>query len=199
MAVTEKRLKQKEQVRDSILEAAKTIILKEGWQSVSIRKIADAISYSLPVVYNHFESKDAILEEFVKQGFAMLSKVMDSTKSKSLNPAAQLTAMASAYFQFAFEQREYYQMMFGLGMPSCERVNQIAEIGNFSKIVVDSIHKLSGTPDIDEQIILKFHTFWSILHGLSSINMVNMTATPNEMQQRVLQDAVQGFIKNINN
>lgn len=199
MAVTERRLKQKEELRNSILAAAKTIILKEGWQSVSIRKIADAINYSLPVVYNHFESKDAILEEFVKQGFDMLSEVMMNAKRRSQEPAEQLTNMAISYFQFAFEQREYYQMMFGLGMPGCDRASQISEIGNFSKILISSIQQLNESSEVTEKTMLKFHTFWSILHGLSSINMVSMTATPNEMQQRVLQDAVQGFIQNINN
>ncbi|RZJ79118.1 MAG: TetR/AcrR family transcriptional regulator [Flavobacterium sp.] len=197
MAISEKRLRQKEQLKDSILEAAKSIILKEGWQSVSIRKIADAINYSLPVVYNHFESKDAILEEFVKQGFDLLSETVLAAKGKLLQPEEQLNEMAIAYFKFAFEQREYYQMMFGLGMPSCERVNQITEIGNFSKILIDTIKNLGKFSDTNELILLKFHTLWSILHGLSSINMVSMTATPNEMQQRVLQDAIKGFIKNI--
>ena len=196
---TERSLKQKEVVREAILEAAKTIVLKEGWQAVSIRKIADAIGYSLPVVYNHFENKDAILEEFVKQGFEMLGKTMATAKGKSKDPAQQLTDMAIAYFEFAFLQREYYQMMFGLGMPSCERVIQIPEIGNYAAIVVSTIQVLSNAQQVEEKTILKYHTFWSILHGLSSINMVNMTATPNEMQQRVLLDAVQGFIKNINN
>ncbi|TKC01744.1 TetR/AcrR family transcriptional regulator [Pedobacter cryotolerans] len=198
MAISEKRLRQKEQLRDSILEAAKSIILKEGWQSVSMRKIADAINYSLPVVYNHFESKDAILEEFVRQGFDLLSETVLAAKGKLLQPEEQLNEMAIAYFKFAFEQREYYQMMFGLGMPSCERVKQITEIGNFSNILIDTIKNLGNFSDTNELILLKFHTLWSILHGLSSINMVSMTATPNEMQQRVLQDAIKGFIKNIN-
>lgn len=198
MATTERRLKQKEAVRDSILEAAKNIVLKEGWQAVSIRKIADAIAYSLPVVYNHFESKDAILEEFVKQGFDMLSQEMLKAKAQSQDSAKQLTDMAIAYFEFAFNQREYYQMMFGLGMPSCERVSQISEIANFSGILIATLQSLSNTQQIEEKTILKFHTFWSILHGLSSINMVNMTATPDAMQQRVLLDAVQGFVKNVN-
>jgi len=196
---TERSIKQKEAVRASILEAAKAIVLNEGWQAVSIRKIADAIGYSLPVVYNHFESKDAILEEFVKQGFEMLSNVMLTTKVGEIEPKQQLIAMANAYFNFAFNQREYYQMMFGLGMPSCERVNQINEIGKFGSILVNTIQNLSNAEAVTEHTILKFHTLWSILHGLSSINMVNMTATPDEMQQRVLLDAVQGFIHNINN
>lgn len=196
---TERSIKQKATVREAILEAAKTIVLKEGWQTVSIRKIADAIGYSLPVVYNHFENKDAILEEFVKQGFDMLSEVMLNTKVQYITPNEQLTHMAIAYFEFAFTQREYYQMMFGLGMPSCERVNQINEIGKFSSILINTIQALRTTEIVEENTILKFHTFWSILHGLSSINMVNITATPTEMQQRVLLDAVKGFIQNINN
>jgi AcrR family transcriptional regulator len=196
---TARSIQQKEAVREAILNAAKCIIVKEGWQAVSIRKIADAIGYSLPVVYNHFENKDAILEEFVKQGFDMLSEVMLVTKTQYAASTQQLTHMAIAYFEFAFAQREYYQMMFGLGMPSCERVHQITEIAKFSSILIETIQELSNDLVVNEVTKLKFHTFWSILHGLSSINMVNMTATPNEMQQRVLLDAVQGFIQNINN
>lgn len=128
----------------------------------------------------------------------MLSKEMSKAKAQSTEPAQQLTDMAIAYFGFAFLQREYYQMMFGLGMPSCERVSQIPEIGQYASIVLSTIQALANSPSIGQKTMLKYHTFWSILHGLSSINMVNMTATPDEMQQQVLLDAVQGFIKNIN-
>lgn len=197
--VSAKRLKQKEEVRDAILEVARTIVLREGWQAVSIRKIADAIGFSLPVVYTHFESKDAILEEFVKLGFEMLNEEIAAAKGKSLQADQQLTAMADTYFQFAFAKREYYQMMFGLGMPSCERAKEISEIGEFAEMIIDTIQHIDPPIDNEEKIRLKFHTFWSILHGLTAINMSNMTATPNEMQQLVLQDAVKGFIKNINN
>ncbi|MGF1922969.1 MAG: TetR/AcrR family transcriptional regulator [Bacteroidia bacterium] len=196
---TERRLKQKEEVRDSILNSTRQIVLAEGWQAVSIRKIADAIGYSLPVVYTHFESKDAILEEFVKLGFSMLTDTIQQAKSNASTPEQQLTDMALAYFDFAFAKREYYQMMFGLGMPSCERAQQISEIGNFSSLVIDTIQHIHPPISDAGKVRLKFHTYWSILHGLTAINMMNMTATPDEMQQLVLQDAVQGFIKNLNN
>lgn len=198
MAVTERRLKQREQQKDSILEAARSIMLKEGWPAVSIRKIADAIGYSLPVVYNHFESKDAILEDFIRHGFAMLGDEALKAKAITIDPAQQLQAIAHTYFQFAFAQREYYQIMFGLGVPNCERAREIVEIGRFGSIIIPIIQELQGGQTTD-RTILKFHTFWSILHGLSSINMVNLTATPNDLQQQVLQDAIEGFIGNINN
>lgn len=198
MAVTERRLKQREQQKDSILEAARSIMLREGWSAVSIRKIADAIGYSLPIVYNHFENKDAILEDFIRHGFTLLSEEALAAKATATDPALQLKAIAKAYFGFAFSQREYYQIMFGLGVPNCDRAQEIAEIGRFGSIIIATIQQLqNGGPNT--QTILKFHTFWSILHGLSSINMVNLTATPDDMQQQVLQDAVQGFILNINN
>lgn len=197
MSVKNDRQKQKELTKNAILQVAEQIVLQEGWQAVSIRKIADAIGYSLPVVYNHFESKDAIQEEFVKQGFNMLAMAMQSTKNKHLNPEQQLTQMALTYFEFAFSNAAYYKMMFGLGIPSCQKAKEIEEIGNFSSIVIHVIGSLMDETD-EQRKLLKFHTLWSILHGLTSINMVNLTAAPNEMQQQILLDAIQGFIKNIN-
>lgn len=197
--VTDKRAKQRAETRASILDAARAIVLSEGWQAVSIRKIAEAIGYSLPVVYNHFESKDAILEEFVKLGFGMLNEAIANAKCDVQQPEQQLSEMAVAYFDFAFSKSEYYQMMFGLGMPSCEHAEEIPEIGQFAKLVIDTIQQIHPPLRSMYQVKLKFHTFWSILHGLMAINMMNMTATPREMQLLVMQDAVQGFIKNINN
>lgn len=199
MAVSVRREAQKKAIREAILVASRNIVTNEGWQAVSIRKIADAIGYSLPVVYDYFKSKDAILEEFVKNGFAMLTEEITFAKDKLTEPTAQLEAIGDAYFNFAFKHSEYYQMMFGLGMPTCEMVREVEEIGNFSGTVISTMQKMMTPPVIKEQTILKFHTFWSILHGLTSINMVNVAATPNRLQQQVLQDAIQGFIKNINN
>lgn len=192
-----RRLKQKEEVREAILEAARGIVQAEGWQAVSIRKIADAIGYSLPVVYTHFENKDAILEEFIKIGFCSLNAELLKAKKADHTPEEQLAVLADAYFKFAFTQREYYQMMFGLGMPSCDRVAEISEIAAFSELIFGCLNEIKPalSPDL---IYLKFQTFWSIVHGLSAINLSNMSTTPNERQQLVLKDAIQGFIKNIN-
>ncbi len=197
MLVKNDRQKHKELTKKAILDVAEEIVLREGWQAVSIRKIAEAIGYSLPVVYNHFESKDAIQEEFVKQGFNMLAMAMQSTKEKHTDPEQQLTQMALSYFEFAFSNAAYYKMMFGLGIPSCQKAREIAEIGKFSCTLISTIGSLMEV-DNEQRKLLKFHTLWSILHGLTSISMFNITAAPNEMQQQILLDAVQGFIININ-
>jgi len=198
MLVKNDRQKQKELTKNAILQVAEEIVLKEGWQAVSIRKIAEAIGYSLPVVYNHFESKDAIQEEFVKSGFNMLAAAMQGTLEKYSEPEQQLTQMSLTYYDFAFSNSAYYKMMFGLGIPSCQKAKEIEEICKFSGNIIKVISSLMVEAS-DQRKYLKFHTLWSILHGLTSINMVNLTAAPDEMQQQILLDAIQGFIKNINN
>src|SRR5260221_4959878 len=116
MGIIERRLRQKEEVRSKIITTAWQMVKEDGWQSLSIRKIADAIEYSVPVVYDHFENKEAILLEFGKQGFELLIKKLQQAKKRSGDPAEQLTLIADAYWNFAFKNQEYYQLMFGLGI-----------------------------------------------------------------------------------
>ncbi len=115
-ARVECKQKHKDEVKTSILQAAWQLVKAEGWQALSIRKMADAIEYSVPVIYSHFENKEAILLEFTKEGFALLSYKLQEAKDTHQQPDHQLEAMAAAYWDFAFEHKEYYQLMFGLGM-----------------------------------------------------------------------------------
>ena len=77
MGLSERKIKHREEVRASILEAAREVVLKEGWQALSIRKIAEAIDYSVPVIYDHFINKEALLLEFVTQGFGLLNRKLE--------------------------------------------------------------------------------------------------------------------------
>ncbi|MGV3505163.1 MAG: TetR/AcrR family transcriptional regulator [Adhaeribacter sp.] len=198
MGIAERKLRHKEEVRCSILRAAWSLVLAEGWQALSIRKIADAIEYSVPVIYSHFESKEAILQEFLGEGFRLLNQELQTALQSSSQPARQLEALAQAYWAFAFHHKEYYQLMYGLGMPTCETVRQVPELGRFSEVLQTPLRQmLTQSGQSDANLLLKFHTFWSMLHGLVSINMVNRTACPHELHQGVLQDAVRGFIKNM--
>src|SRR5689334_6761705 len=117
MGIAERKIRQKEEVRSSILRAAWQLVEKEGWQALSIRKIAEAIEYSVPVIYDHFENKEAILLEFTKRGFQLLNEDLLKAKELFANPEQQVEAMAYAYWKFAFTNKEYYQLMYGLGMP----------------------------------------------------------------------------------
>jgi AcrR family transcriptional regulator len=198
MGIVERRTRQKEEVRASILHAAWALVLAEGWQSLSIRKIADAIEYSVPVIYDHFENKEAILLEFTKDGFNSLAEKVRETKAKYIMATEQLEAIAFAYWDFAFDNKEYYQIMFGLGIPSCDVAKKTPELAAFGEIIMDIIKEITGAASkLDANVFLKFQTFWSTLHGLVSINMMGQSSSPVEMNKMILRDAMYGFIKGV--
>ncbi len=198
MGIAERKSRQKEEVRCSILKASWQLVLDDGWQALSIRKIADAIEYSVPVIYDHFENKEAILLEFTRRGFQLLNEELIKARDAHKKPELQLEAIAYAYWNFAFKNKEYYQLMYGLGMPSCETVKKIDELNTFTELLLDIVKQLIGKsnhPAVDP--FLKMHTFWSMLHGLISINMLGKENSRDEMNARILKDFITGFISGI--
>jgi AcrR family transcriptional regulator len=198
MGIVERKIRQKEEVRSSILKAAWRLVEKEGWQALSIRKIAEAIEYSAPVIYDHFQNKEAILLEFTREGFRILNERLEKARSQFTDPARQLEAMAFAYWHFAFENQEYYQLMYGLGMPGCEMVQEIAELKTFTELIMASLREMiSNSNNTQADPYLKFRTFWSMIHGLISINMMGKRSSINELNTMVLNDFMIGFLAGI--
>ena len=162
MGTTERKQRQKEQVHQGILKAAWNLVKEEGWQGLSIRKIADAIEYSVPVVYDHFENKEAILATFTRQGFTLLNEGIINARIKHPQPVDQLKAVGRAYWDFAFTNKEYYQLMYGMGMPGCEAVDRMPEVKTFTRLLSETIALLGG----DDKEMTKMKSLWSTLHGL---------------------------------
>jgi AcrR family transcriptional regulator len=202
MGITDRKQRQKEEVRASILETAWEMIVTEGWSSFSIRKVADAIEYSVPVIYSHFENKDAILLEFNRKGFQLLAEALAEAKAAKEQPADQLRAMGRAYWDFAFANKEYYQLMFGLGIPTCDIAKRIPALADLMKVITDSLVAMvepGKKPGFDPW--LKYQSYWSMLHGLVSINLVRPGGTEagghTLLPIKVLDDVMCSFIRGI--
>ena len=197
MGLSERKIKHRQEVRASILEAAQDVVLKEGWEALSIRKIAEAIDYSVPVIYDHFINKDALLLEFVKQGFGLLNTELERATESIDDPEMQIRAIGNAYLKFAADHKEYYRLMFGLGIPSCESVKEIAELNNFVHIVIEPISiliKQNTRKQMEERI--KFKSFWAALHGLISIDIMDITVRKST-NKNVLEDFFESFLAGI--
>jgi AcrR family transcriptional regulator len=195
MGIQERKIRQKQQIKDSILDASWQLVKCDGWQALSIRKIAEAIEYSVPVIYDHFQNKEAILLEFTKTGFRLLNEALKTAADRNELPAEKIRLMAFTYWEFAFAHKEYYQLMYGLGMPGCETVRQIEELKTFTSLILEPIKKLIASGNCPEtDPYLKLHTFWSMLHGLISINMMSKEVKEEEMNQLILKDFVNSFV-----
>ena len=199
MASKDRILRLKEETRINILDAALQIVKEEGWQALSMRKIADVIEYTAPIIYEYFSNKEAILLELNRKGFLILANDLREAKSKHRLPAKQLEAMWEAYWNFAFANKELYQGMFGVTTNcSCEMVNSLPEADLPWDIITEVIGELMGITDMESEIICtKYYTLWSVVHGLVSINLLSRGFS-DDINRQVLKDAIGGIIRTIN-
>ena len=196
MASKERIQRLKEETRVNILDASFKIVKEEGWQALSMRKIADEIEYTAPIIYEYFANKEAILAELNKKGYVLLLKKMEAAKSKHQLPEEQLEAMWMAYWNFAFAEKELYQLMFGVSMNCC-MAQKSPEVEAPSKLVNDVIRQLmKNSNPSDDEICMRYFTFWSVVHGLVSINLVNR-GTSDKINKLILKNAITGIIKSI--
>jgi len=118
MSHVERRQKEKEEIKLRILDAARKIAAKEGWHSLTIRKIAEEIEYTPPIVYEHFENKEDLIREIVDAGFNMLSKEFAAARESETDSKNLIKVLSLIHWDFAFSNVELYQLMFSLERPT---------------------------------------------------------------------------------
>lgn len=195
MASKERIQRQKQETREKILTAALRIVKEEGWQALSLRKIADAIEYTAPIIYEYFTNKEAILMELTRQGFALLCEKLCQALDRHEEPAAQMEAMWMAYWDFAFAEKEYYQVMYGVETNCCSVKKEYPEVrlpGELFEAVTRRLMK-DRNPTSDE-VCRWYYTYWSVVHGLVSINIVQKGAT-DQMNNDILKTTITGITR----
>jgi len=198
MASKDRILRMKDDNRKSILMASLDIVKEEGWQALSMRKIADKIEYTAPMIYEYFANKEAIVFELTRKGFIILSRDMKAAKEQHDTPEGQLEAMWLAYWNFAFAYKELYQVMFGVQTNCvCAMMDKLPEAEEPWDLVTASIGELMGIEDMEAGVICtKYYTFWSVVHGLISINILSRGSS-DDINRQVLMDAITGIIRSI--
>jgi len=200
MGSKERILRLKEETRTKILDAALDIVQNEGWQALSMRKIADQIEYTAPIIYEYFSNKEGILLELTRRGYLILAKDIKEARDAHESPADKMEAMWIAYWNFAFKYKEFYQLMYGVDMVCCTVKKSLNEAETVSNLLGDAIEALfEKKPVTENDICMKYYTYWSIIHGLISINLVRPNGrTTDAINQQILRDAIKGITLSIN-
>jgi hypothetical protein len=132
-------------------------------------------------------------------GFVKLAKQMELAKAGMADPAAQLEAMWLAYWNFAFAEKEMYQVMYGVQTNCCVNQTPCADMKAPAALLLEKITEIVPAEKRTKAYIdTKYYTFWSVVHGLVSINMTRQL-TSEEINKQVLKDAIGGIINSIKN
>ena len=111
MGITERREREKEEIRKKILDAARELFATEGYERVTMRKVADAIEYSPTTIYHHFEDKDDLVRALCLADFAELLAAMQHAPAPD-DPVEAIRQLGRAYVAFAVRNPNQYRFMF---------------------------------------------------------------------------------------
>jgi len=111
MGTKERQDRERQAVTASILDAARDLFIAEGYQSVSIRKIAERIEYSPAAIYSYYASKDDIFLALAAEGFHRLDDKVQAAMSTG-DPLENVRGCWWAFYEFSQEQPAYFQLMF---------------------------------------------------------------------------------------
>lgn len=178
MGIKERREREKAEIREKILDAARELFVSEGYEAVSMRKIAEKIEYSPTAIYLHFKDKEAVMRELCETDFYTLAQDFQEI-GRIADPVERLLALGAAYARFALSHPNHYRLMFMTPHPHHhEDEESLIEKGNpeedayaFLKwTIADAVAAgriRPGLADVD----LLAQTFWAGMHGVVSLQI----------------------------
>ncbi len=147
--------------KDRIIAAAREIAEVDGWSAVTVRRLADAIGFSQPVLYGHFpDGRDGIVRAVALDGFARMAALLGSPPSAPAGGPARLRQVAENYLEFARTNVAVYEAMFSL--PTDLAFATPAAPAD----LLAGFGALAAVAGGDEA---RAETLWSALHGLADL------------------------------
>lgn len=195
MGIKERRERQRRALRGGILSAAREIASEEGWGAVTIRKIAGRIEYSPPMLYGYFDSKEDILLELVRIGYAGQLEAIERARDAARDPEEALIEMSRAWSRYAFEAPDLYQVMYGLGgvsFPVTELQREGERIADEIAQVLEQLLAKNGKEA--EDVWGKVTLAWATLHGLIALTMAGRIPGGYEETERLVDQATRDYL-----
>jgi AcrR family transcriptional regulator len=109
---SERRQRQKLELRHSILQAAGELFLEHGYENFSLRQVAERIGYSATTIYLYFQNKDDLLLAVVQDGFESFDRGVQAAAAATTDPLRRIEALGRAYISFWLENPALYRLMF---------------------------------------------------------------------------------------
>ena len=160
-------------LRRVILDSTRHLLVQDGYKSLSMRKIAQAIGYSATSIYLHFENKDALIHTLIEEGMDLLLESIKVAEAVHPgDPLARLEAMCRRFVEFGLENPEYYEVMFMLHPELMERYpaeKYRRARRNLDVIAATLADGVAQDLFAVNNVRVAASTIWSALHGAVSL------------------------------
>ncbi len=171
-----------DRVKDSILTSALDIIVEEGYDGFTMRKLGRRLGWAAKTIYNYFSSKEEIYLRLLMKGFEILNNSADETIDGVTDPREKLRRLSANYIQFGLKNTQYYDLMFSWDVPKyLSYANTILEpIAREEKetalyyisLAEEALSEILSEKKAADKEEVAFHLvrMWSELHGFVSLH-----------------------------
>ena len=174
----ERRQREKQEVRERILEAARELFVAQGYEAVTMRQIAHKIEYTPTAIYFHFKDKEHLISELCAIDFLKMARTFNHL-SGIKDPAERLCRMAIEYMEFGLKHPNHYRLLFMTPHPHIppedivliRRGNPAEDAYAFLRAnIIECIAAGKFRPEYrDPEIVAQ--VLWSSIHGVTSLHI----------------------------
>ena len=174
MGTRQRRDREAKRRRQSILDAAKDVFFKHGYAAATIPMVAAAAELAPGTLYLYFPSKDALYAELLAEGYETLHRRLAASVQPDAAPRRQAEALIDAFFQFARENPEYFDIVFFVlqreganreGRLDAAQIQRLKALERRSQAVAAQVLRRAGSGNARrDQATLD--ALWSMLAGV---------------------------------
>ena len=174
-----RRLQRREEAQRAILDASEALLLENGYEAFTMRRLADRCGYTTPTIYHYFGDKlgviDALVEERLRRLLARLRRVR-----REDDPVATVKALAKAFVHFGLQNPIHYQLLTVPRPANSPPPTAAVEAREFFEAPIVTLAEAGrlGAHTVEETK----QCLWVLLHGIISMQ----TARPDEGWSKTL-------------
>jgi AcrR family transcriptional regulator len=196
MSALSRRRKHKEELRRLILDAAREIFVHQGYESFSMRKLAEKIEYSPGSVYLHFNNKEELFECLVDESFARLLKTLMGLQNGAewQDPVEELKKGLRAYVEFGLRNPSDYRFAFMLRPPVVKRPYKVHEAFESLRYMVGRCVEEKRFRAVDVETTSQ--ALWASVHGITSL-LIQRPTFPWVAKKKLIEQVINTAIDSL--
>lgn len=201
MGIKERRARQKTLLRQEILDAARELLIRDGYENLSMRRVAERIDYSPTAIYLHFKDKQELVFSLCQETFARLVRELETLPDEISDPIAQLRAGMERYIDFGLTHPDHYLPTFVLPAPALnERRRRAVQDGDsngmralgFLRDCIARGVKAKKLRKIDPDLAAR--STWAAIHGITSL-LITQKEFPWGDREKVIDAVLDSLIE----
>lgn len=203
MGIKERRARQKTLLRQEILDAARELLIRDGYENLSMRRVAERIDYSPTAIYLHFKDKQELVSSLCQETFAKLVRELETLPKEYDDPIVQLRKGMERYIDFGLKHPDHYLPTFVLPTPDLAEGREAAVHSpdsngmralDYLRDCIARGVRAKKLRRVDPDLAAR--ATWAALHGITSLLIVHPQfpwGDRQKMVQAVIDSLVEGL------